>query len=213
MPKNLISRLSLSLAAPLLLVAVIACSDPASVPTPTQAVPSPTAEPPGGVQAAPVEMRLRGVTLPDDAESVRALFDRLPAQIGDMQLANTDERGPDRYASFYFRPGSALPNVQLIVLDVSTGDFFPADSTASDVIELFKSGADWTVTGSGSEEGLVWVEYNTTASTAGGVTQQVYALQWGRPDSRWVFGMQVEDPAHLVSVLDTFLTAIRGGTP
>jgi hypothetical protein len=167
------------------------------------------------VQAAPIETRLRGVPLPSDGDGVRAAFDKLPSEVAGLPRdANSEERGPTRYAAYFKQAGSTLPNAQFIAMDVANGDFFPAGSTAADIIALFATGGDWTVMDTGTEEGLVWVEYTTTASDAAtGASQQMYILQWGHPEGSWVFGVQVRDPANLIRVLDAYLAALRGTAP
>lgn len=214
---------SLLLTLTFFLLVLVSCGESAPVASPTSVV-SPTAEPveeatppsgPGGVQAALIETRLRGVSLPTDEGGVRAAFEKLPSQIGERQRDTArDERGPIRYAAYYVRSGSPMPDTQVIALEVSSGDFFPSGSTDDDVIAIFATGADWTVIGTGTDEGMAWVEYNTTATdAASGASQQVYVVQWGHPESAWVFGVQVEDPQQLKTVLDAFLVAVRSGPP
>ncbi|MBM3948313.1 MAG: hypothetical protein FJ312_03545 [SAR202 cluster bacterium] len=144
--------------------------------------------------------------LPGDQDGVRAAFEGLPRD------ATSEERDPTRYAAYYRQSGSSLPDAQIIAMDVANGDFFPAGSIASDIIAIFATCADWTVMGTGTEEGLAWVEYNTTATdAASGASQLMYIVQWGHPESSWVFGVQVEDPGQLIAVLDAFLVAVRIG--
>ncbi|MDA1189843.1 MAG: hypothetical protein O2854_09265 [Chloroflexi bacterium] len=185
-------------------IALVACGEAAPATSPTSEVEE-------NLSFAPTDARLKGVQLPDNEAAILSIFDRLPSEIGEMTLATTNERGPERYASFYFRPGSNLPNAQMLVLDVSTGDFFPAGSTAKDVIEIFKTGADWSVLSSGEDENLVWLEYHTTASIEGDPNvQQIYVAQWGHPNSNWVFAVQADNPEDMLRVLNLFLLSMDG---
>ena len=78
--------------------------------------------------------------------------------------------------------------MQMGAMDVSTGDFLPAGSTAGDMIEMFEHGSDWEVVGTGTSGGIAWVRFDTSCQASPGAPAwPVSGVVWGEETTDWVF--------------------------
>ena len=143
------------------------------------------ASPPAAVGA-----RLEGVTLPANGDEVVMLFVRLPEELdGEVRLQENVGRTGDavvRATTVWGR--GACNDMQMGAMDVSTGDFFPAGSTASEVIETFEHGSDWEVVGTGTSDGIAWVRFDTSCQASPGAAGlHVSGVVWGEETTDWIF--------------------------
>jgi hypothetical protein len=142
------------------------------------------------------------VRLPNDRSNIVALLERFPSQIeGEARSLRLDD---------LYRPGvhygTRATTLSIEALDVSSGDFFPPEWTASEVIAIMSLGADWEVIASGQEGTLLWVCCIST-----GITPEekylTYATQWGDSKSRWVYVASAPTPADVDTLVAAFVTA------
>src|SRR5215217_4704508 len=133
----------------------------AATPHPASAI---TEVPPA---AAPAD--LGSVQLPADASGIVALLAGLPERVAGESRAQMSGGGEaDRFVVSFGDDADGLgPPLIIQVVDVSTGDFYPAGWTADRVILTLASGADWTVEAVGQDGDLVWIRWQTTAAIAG----------------------------------------------
>ncbi len=128
--------------------------------------------------------------LPDSADDVIALFDRLPADLlGRQRVDQSPEQPSDRITADY---GATEPvgcgMIGLQAMDLTGGGFFPADWTAERVIAMLATGADWEVEDAGQDGELSWVAVTTTCGAEGSAGEDViHALNWGVNGGSWVF--------------------------
>ena len=177
-------------------------------------IPAPTAATPGQQAIADTAFLPEGaapaglgtVPLPGESDDIVAIFERLPPIVADKtRTRKFDENGPDRYSAGYGEdPSGHGPSVQIKAIDVSTGDFFPPDSTAGTVVALFAQGFDWDVLSAGRDDNLAWAHY-TTRATTNDVTYQFYAMVWGRISSPWIFTAQAITSEDVFTMVSTFV--------
>lgn len=141
----------------------------------------PEGEAPGGLGA---------VRLPNEPADIQALFDRLPDEmLGKQRVEQPGGGMPGEIMTSY---GATEPvgcgAVGFQAMDVTSGDFFPADSTAESIVALFTTGADWDVEDFGRDGELFWVRWNTTYGSADGSEEDdVVTTMWGVAGSAWLF--------------------------
>jgi hypothetical protein len=157
----------------LLLVVVACAAEPppvTSIPTPPEAVATtPATEPPGeggftapdssSLPEAVAPLGLGDVDLPDNADSITALFNRLPPRLMDRERTMQSEAvtPAEISASYGITQPVGCGRVGLQAMDVSTGDFYPPGWTTERVIAVFTTGADWNVEDFGRDRQLFWV--------------------------------------------------------
>ena len=182
----------------------------------------PASEDPGKVEArdplslpeATAPMGLGDVELPEDADSIVSLFNRLPRELtGRERTPRLDETGPSRFTSVYRQlPEDGCSSVRIQADDLSSGGFFPADWTADRFVAWLGLRADGDVKDLGRDGDLFWVRGNTTCrsalsprATQSAPSPQSYpvsSLTWGKAGSRWVFSIMAgssEDLAELAA--------------
>ena len=186
-----------------------------SPPVPTEVIEGEsglTAPDPDSLPEAVAPQGLDEVTLPDRAEDITALFDRLPSDlVGGTRTDESSGNDPQGITASY---GSTQPvgcgTVGLQAMNVSTGDFFPQDWTAETVVAAFTTGADWTVEDFGRDGDLFWVQIATTCSSESSSTvDSVSAMSWGARGSPWVFSASAGDPDSRDQLTSAFVTASR----
>ncbi len=98
--------------------------------------------------------------------------------------------------------------MQMGAMDVSTGDFFLAGSTASEVIETFEHGSDWEVVGTGTSDGIAWVRFDTSCQASpGDPSFPVSGVVWGEKTTDWVFTASGPSEQALDLLLTEFASA------
>ncbi len=146
---------------------------------------------------ATAPLGLNRITLPDDRDSIVALFDRLPPALLDRERA--DENPSSTSTRIYASYGKTSPVgcgiVGFQANDVSTGDFYPAGWTAERVIAIFASGVDREVRAFGRDGELFWVNWQTTCSVSptSSLADFMEMTTWGNVGSSWVFSALAED--------------------
>lgn len=158
---------------------------------------------------------LARIEWPSDAAGIEALFGRLPTRVANEARTGTPtEERAGRFVVAYGNDRSGLgPPLIIQAVDVSTGDFWPADWTADRVVHALAGGADWTVEAVGRDGDLVWIRWRTTAAIAGErsgtpeVGRTVYTLNWGRVGEPWLFGAAADTPERLDALVTAFVAA------
>ncbi len=141
---------------------------------------------------AAVPMDLGDVKLPEDADSIVSLFNRLPRELaGGERTPRLDETGPSRLTAAYGQlPKDGCSSVRLQVEGLSSGEFFPADWTADRLVAWWGLGADRDLEDLGRYGDLFWVRWDTTCRSAPSTqSYPVSTLTWGKAGSRWVFSI------------------------
>ena len=166
---------------------------------------------------------LGAVALPVDESGIAALFERLPATIAGEERAEDAVGGDDdRLVVAYGADFAGLgPPLAIQAIDLTSGDFWPADWTAELVVLALASGADWSVDGVGRDGDLVWIRWQTVASIADdrtstpAVSRTLYSVNWGRIGEPWLFGAAADTPERLDAVIAAFVNAAAAdsGTP
>ena len=137
-------------------------------------------------------------------------FERLPTEVaGQARSPHFNLTGPDRYTVLYGEswPENCSP-LRLQALDVSTGDFFPRNWTAGDVITMQTRGAGSQVVAAGRDSALVWIQSNTTCSIGSSrVVSPVFTLSWGNAAGPWVFSVQANTPEELDALVAAVVAA------
>ena len=163
---------------------------------------------PSSLPVAVAQQSLGEVDLPDTADGIVALFERLPAEFASGQ--RTDEvAGPDRFRVTY---GTTEPvgcmSIGLQAVDVSTGDFYPQGWTAEQVVSAFTEGADVDVEDFGHDADLYWVRSSTTCGVEGETGEDVgFTTMWGQAGSPWVFSAMAGSPEVRDELTAAFVTA------
>ncbi len=158
--------------------------------------------------AAPMEIGT--VTWPSSYKDASAMLERLPNEISGHRLKER-HGGPGAVLfeiTFGEDPEIHDPVLSASVLDLSQGDFFPADTTAGNYVALFAQGFDWEVLAAGREGSLGWVQIKTTA-TSHGVRKDVFGMLWGNDSSPLAFGAQAGDSAGLAAVVQAMVSVAR----
>lgn len=154
-----------------------------------------TSPDPNAVPEAVAPHGLGEVDMPDTADKIVALFDRLPSTLVGRQRTD-DLSGPvsNRInASYGFTEPLGCGIVGLQAMNVSTGDFFPEGWTAEMVVAMFTTGADWSVEDFGRDGALLWVSFTTTCGVEGSPGEDVVStLNWGVTGSPWVFSASAD---------------------
>jgi hypothetical protein len=192
-----------------------------SDPTSTEATPSPssevtssasesTAPNPDALPEAAAPHGLGEVDLPDTADGIVALFDRLPANLIGRQRTDGPPAAPSSRISASY--GSTEPvgcaTVGLQAMNVSTGDFFPEGWTAEMVLAMFTTGADWQVEDFGRDGELLWVMFTTTCGAEGSPDEDVVStMNWGVTGSAWVFSASADAAEPRDELTLAFVTA------
>ena len=163
---------------------------------------------PSSLPVAVAPQSLGEVDLPDTADDIVALFDRLPTELAGGQRTD-EEAGPDRFRVAY---GTTDPvgcmSIGLQAVDVSTGDFYPEGWTAEQVVSSFTEGADWDVEDFGHEEDLYWARWSTTCGEAGETGEDLgMTTMWGQAGSPWVFSALAGSPEVRDELTAAFVTA------
>jgi hypothetical protein len=206
-----------------LLVASCARQPPSTAPdlAPTEiATSTPTAEPldesgfrdldPGALPEAVGPLGLGEAGLPDRADSIAELFNRLPSRLmGKERTIQSDATTPGEINASY---GSTQPvgcgTVGIQAMNISTGDFYPQSWTAERVIAGLTTGADWSVEEFGHDGELFWVRWNTTCSTEGSSeSDTIFITSWGKAGSPWVFSASAGDPEGRDELTAAFVAA------
>jgi hypothetical protein len=151
---------------------------------------------PQSLPEVPAPLGLANIRLPDDAESVDALFNSLPPNL--MGNERTIESAGTGSAEIWASYGNTQPvgcgANGIKAVNVSTGDFFPQDWTAERVVAVFAAGADWEVEDFGRDGDLFWVRWNTTCSMADAPGKDsIFTASWGTAGSPWFFSVSAGD--------------------
>ena len=153
---------------------------------------------------------LARVALPTDAAAIAALLARLPAQVAGEERTEmlTSGEGGRFGVAYGSDRGDLGPPLAIRVLDVSTGDFFPAGWTADQVIlELAAEAgeADGGIEAVGRDGPLVWLRADA------GVIEVGYALTWGRVGEPWLFSAIADTRERLDALVAAFVVAASPG--
>ena len=198
-------------------------TDIPDTPIPTTALPeSPTAAPPDdsgfnspdpqSLPELPAPMGLADIHLPEDAESIDELFNRLPLNLMDnpRTIQSTGSSSGEILASYGNTEPVGCGTKGLQAMDVSTGDFFPQGWTAERVVAVFTTGADWEVEDFGRAGDLFWVRWNTTCGIADEPgTDSIFTTSWGAAGSPWLFSASAGDPGGREEFTSAFVAAAR----
>ena len=158
----------------------------------------------GSLPEASAPAGLNTVSWPHKIQESSALFGRLPSQVAGRAIgARFDPSGPNRFDTTYGENPQTHDHVLWAsVQDLSEGDFFPADTTAGQLVALFAQGFDWELLAAGREGDLAWVRFKTS-----GVTRDVYGMLWGNAVSSVVFTTQASDPEDLTVLIEAMVSA------
>ncbi len=158
---------------------------------------------------------IASVTLPDDFEEVRALFERLPEEVGGYQRTpNLDLITPARSRAGYGEDQRASnvggPVLSVLALDLSKGDFFPTNWAGGHVAaEMARNGESLKDAGRDGE--LIWTRQDTFMGAAGSEERiPVYTMLWGRLDSPWAFSVAADTPENRDALVAAFVAAAEG---
>jgi hypothetical protein len=164
---------------------------------------------------------LSTVTLPQDKDAIVVLLKTVMTAGNETRFANiTVEQ--DRIVLTVANPEAGPgPSLMLQAVDLSAGDFFPADFTAADYVRLAARADDTGTVAYGRDGTIVWAQAESTAGVAGdnmatpAVMRPLYTLAWGYADSPWIFSVSAEDEIALESLVSAFVAAAGGipGTP
>lgn len=218
-------HMSLPLRGVLIALTMAACSKavPTEAPTPLRAArPTPsaasqdgsgfTAPDPWSLPEIVGPWGLGAVGLPDNADSIAELFNRLPSRlIGKQRTIQLDTMAPGEITASY---GATQPvgcgTVGLTAMNVSTGNFYPPGWTAERVIAVLTAGTDWNVEDFGRDGELFWVIWNTTCRSAGSsLADSVSIISWGNAGSPWIFSASAGDSKGRDELTAEFVTASR----
>jgi hypothetical protein len=187
-------------------------------------VPAQGATTPGaGLPPATAPLGVGDVRWPSTAGEIEALLARLPPIVaGEPRVAGVgNDDGGDRSGVSYGddEVGHGPPLV-VQVIDVSTGDFWPAGWSAERVVLALADGADWMVEAAGRDGDLVWIRWRTTSAAEGErpgtpeVRRDLHTISWGRVGEPWLFGAAADSPARLEAlVLACVAAASTEATP
>ena len=116
---------------------------------------------------ATAPMGLGDVELPEDADSIVSLFNRLPRELaGRERTPRPDETGPSRFTAAYEQlPEDGCSSVRIQADELPFGGFFPADWTADRYVAWFGRGPG-DVKDLGRDRDLFWVRRDTTCRSA-----------------------------------------------
>jgi hypothetical protein len=211
--KNVAWQSGFAVEAAFLVFLVVSCSQqPTSTapPSPTStevAVPTSTAAPqddsgfnspdPSSLPEVVAPLGLGKIDLPDDAESIGALFNNLPPKLmgGPRTIQSQINTTGEIWASYGKTQPVGCGMVGLQAMDVSTGDFYPPGWTAERVVAVFTTGADWTAEDFGRDGDLFWVRWNNTCGIDGTPGMDaIYTASWGKAGSPWFFSVSASDP-------------------
>jgi hypothetical protein len=192
-------------------------------PTPTQLpTPTPTVAPPEEnvltnpdqvvfpEAAAPQE--LGRAILPDNSSRISSQFRGLQWNLTNKhRTPELDRFAPGEVRVAY---GTTQPvgcgTVGLSARNVSTGNTYPRGWTAERVIAEYASGGDWEVEDFGRNGRLLWVNWNTTCSSADSPeTDTLYTTSWGNEGSAWVFSALAGNPQERDELVAVFVAAFR----
>ena len=101
-------------------------------------------------------MGIGTVVWPGNVQDASALLERLPGEISGHGLTERPGgRGASRY-DFNFGVDTETQDPVLVahIVDLTEGEFFPADTTAGDFIAFYAQGFDWDVLGAGRDGDL-----------------------------------------------------------
>ncbi len=190
-----------------------------------QDAPQPDATPADALPEARAPGGLGTVRLPDDADEIDALFARLPDSVAGEPRTEPGWEGRPGEATADYGEADPLfgPPLSLGVQDVSTGEFYPAGTTAGDVAASVIDAPDYGAEAFGRDGDLVWVRASTTVGSAGETaatpttSREIHTLIWGDADSPWVFSAVAPTRPALDDLVDAFVAAAdadpRSGTP
>ena len=181
--------------------------------------------PPSATQVAPPDLQgfptarapneLGTVTLPDTVSSVKVLFERLPSEVaGHVRSPQFDRISAERASVGYGEDqrigGARTPLLWLQAIDLSKGDFFPANWTGGEVV-AYMAGLGKDAKEAGRDGSLLWMHQEKSPDTAVGSPGRfaVYGTLWGRVDSPWMFSIQADDREHRDALLAAFITAAK----
>lgn len=171
--------------------------------------------------------------LPDDAESIWAVFEQLPVVVGGEVVSLVEPTSPFS-RSFtvgygdYSRRGFIQQCMVFFVLDVTTALGGPPYRTAEDVVVDWsgssppdEDGFGMIVEGAGRDGELVWgqdvsmswimrIDADNPADPP--VPVPMFEMRWGIASSPWVFTALATTPEDRDALVAAFVTA-AGGTP
>ena len=166
----------------------------------------PTARAPG---------ELGAITLPATDSAVKALFERLPSEVaGHVRSPQFDRISPGRarvgYGEDQRISGARTPLLWLQAIDLSRGDFFPANWTGGEVV-AYMAGPGKDAKEAGQDGSLLWMHQEKSPDTAVGSPGRfaVYGTLWGRVDSPWMFSIQADARENRDALLAAFIAAAR----
>jgi hypothetical protein len=163
---------------------------------------------PSSLPASVAPQSLGEVDLPDTADGIVALFERLPAEFAGGQRMD-EVAGSDRFrVTFGTTEPVGCMSIGLQAVDVSTGDFYPQGWTAEQVISAFSEGADVDVEDFGHDGDLYWVRSSTTCGVEGQSGEDVgFTTMWGQAGSPWVFSAMAGSAEVRDELTAAFVTA------
>ena len=158
----------------------------------------------------PAPMENSTVVWPSSVQDASALLERLPDEIAGHRLTERQGGLGDFRSDFNFGedPETQEPVLVARILDLAQGDFFPAGTTAGELVAFFAQGFDWEVLAAGREGSLGWVQIKTYSESLG-VTRDIYGLLWGNAPGSSVFNAQANNPAELAAVVQAMVSAAR----
>ncbi len=167
-----------------------------------------------GFRTAPAPGELASVTLPKDFSEVRALFERLPAEVaGHARSAQFDRITPARSLAGYGEdrriPNAGNPLLAIQAMDLAQGDFFPTNWSGGQVAaEMSRRGEE--VKDAGRDGDLIWLRQDTFMGTPESPERfPVYTMLWGRIDSPWMFSVSADSPENRDALLAAFVAAAK----
>ena len=176
----------------------------------------PAAPDPSTLPEATAPSRLGVPELPDDAETVAALFDALPEELIGATREIVNFR-PGAIAARYDTGVRQCAEVGLQASDLTAmqGDgSYPEGWRAEHLVAMLASGADWAVEEAGREGALYWVTFETYCGGEDMDHDEISSsAAWGDEGSPWVFFVGASDATErdilLAAFVETALTSVE----
>jgi hypothetical protein len=151
----------------------------------------------GGAPDEPAPLGLDTISLPDDRESVLALFDSLPAAVGGLARGESD---PGRRLLVPYGPGKAT---YLSAAPLETIRSRPGDGPADVFAEIVESG----VIGIEEEETSTGARVVYVLATTVEDGRNSYVASWADPGGEWVFAAQAFSAEQRAALIEAFVAA------
>lgn len=154
---------------------------------------------------------LRTGTLPDEADGVIAVLDRLPAEVAGMvRTLQFDQTSPYRYTAVSGETGPHVCSpLRLQARDISGGfALCPRDCTAEHFIAMLALGAGGEAVSAGRTGSFRWVQWSMACRTSTSHRiSSIFSLSWGHTGSQWVFSAQADTAEKLEVLVTAFMAA------